>query len=928
MLVGRSAECAALERLTADARQGRSATLVLRGEPGIGKSALLRYAADQAKGVTVVQARGMESEAELAFSGLADLTRPLLGHLPGLPKVQAAALKAALALGPPVSGDRFTIAVATLTLLGAAAERRPLFVIVDDAHWLDGPSAEVIGFVARRLQAEGIVLLLALRDGEVSSVDVTGLAELAVQGLDPVDAEALLRQQHTAPIVAGVAAQLARATGGNPLALLEVPSLLSPEQLAGTVPLEEPLPAGDSIQRAFLRRVAKLAKLTLTALLVAAASDSGELSLIATAAGQLGADTTALEAAEAAGLVRLGRLGVEFRHPLLRASIYHGATPQARRDAHRALATTYQQAGDADRAAWQLAAATITPDPEVAQALEQTGLRAQARGGYAAAAHALEHAAQLSPDPNQRTNRLQGAAEAYWFAGHLDHAIEVLDQALPLTTDARQRATLQHLRGQIEPLRGDMPAAYELLLDAAEQIATTDHEKAVLMLADGVMPCISIGRIPTALNTARRAYKLANDASPATQAYATIALGVALVCVGQAHEGYPLILRSLELLQREGHSTLRAALAGFGMTTAVWVEDWKQAQQVLDHAIGLARAQSAPGMLLPYNLGILSDWHFRAGRWEEASADATEGVGLARDTGQLSVLAYNLVCLARVDAARGKEESCRANLAEALNLAGLYDIGSIKVHAHATSGLLELGLGRLAEAIDRLQLVADLLAPMGLGEPAAVQWAPDYIEACARTGKVEEATKALEAFQHQAEATGRTWALAATARCHGLLADPSDAETVFAEAYRWHQHTTMPFELARTQLCHGQQLRRAKQRTAARERLRTALATFEQLGARPWADQARAELQATGETARRRAQPATSRLTPQEFQVARLVAEGRSNRDIAAALFLSPKTVEFHLGSIHRKLGTSSRPQLVHLLLQRANREHSGDVPA
>jgi DNA-binding CsgD family transcriptional regulator len=916
MLIGRSAECATLEQVLVDARQGRSRVLVLRGEPGIGKTALLHYAADQAGGFTVVHARGVESEAELAFAGLADLTRPLLGHLPGLPKVQAAALKAALALGPPVSGDRFTIAVATLTLLGAAAERRPLLVVVDDAHWLDGPSAEVIGFVARRLQAEGIVLLLALRDNEPTTLDPSGLADLKVQGLDPTDAEALLRQQQTAPIAAGVATRLARATGGNPLALLEVPALLSPGQLAGRVPLEEPLPAGDSIQRAFLRRVAKLAKLTLTALLVAAASDSGELSVIATAAGQLGADTTALEAAEAAGLVRLGRLGAEFRHPLLRAAVYHGATPQARRDAHRALGAAFQQAGDADRAAWQQAAATIAPDAEVAEALEQTGQRAQARGGYAAAAHALERAAQLSLDSSQRAHRLLGAAEAFWYAGHLDHAIHVLEDALSLTTDPHQRADLHHLQGRIEQLRGDSSAAYQLLVSEAEQVTTSDPLKAALMLADSVQPCIAIGRIPSALAIARRACTLAAHASPVGQAFTTIALGTALVCAGQANEGYPLILRSRDVLEREGYSAYSNALFGLGAAAAIWVEDWEQARQVLTQAINVARVQSAPGMLLPYNLGSLSQLDLRAGRWDEAAADAAEAVRLARETGQRSVLSFDLVCLAYIDAARGKDKSCRANVTEALELADRYDIGSVKVYAASVLGLLELGLGRLDPAITHLARVADLLAPMGLGEPATVQWAPDYIEACIRAGHREQATQALEAFQQQAEATGRTWALATTARCHGLLTAPTDAEAAFTEAYRWHGHTSMPFELARTQLCHGQQLRRAKQRSAARERLRAALASFEQLDARPWADQARAELQATGETARHRAQPPTRRLTPQEFQVARLVADGRSNRDIAAALFLSPKTVEFHLGSIHRKLGTSSRAQLVHQLLQ------------
>jgi DNA-binding CsgD family transcriptional regulator len=403
-----------------------------------------------------------------------------------------------------------------------------------------------------------------------------------------------------------------------------------------------------------------------------------------------------------------------------------------------------------------------------------------------------------------------------------------------------------------------------------------------------------------------------------------MSLGLALILCGQADAGYPVILQARNDLQQEDPSLLRSALAQFGGQTSMWVEDWEQARRVWGEVIRSARAQSAPGMFLPYNLGGLSELDYRAGRWDEAAAEASEAIRLARETGQQSVLSFDLVCLARVNAARGNERACRANVAEALKLAEQYEIATVKIYAASILGLLQLGLGRLDQAIAHLELVADLLVPIGLGEPGVVQWAPDYVEACARAGKVQEATQALEVFQQQAEATGRTWALAATARCQGLLVHPIHAEAAFAEAYQWHAHCPMPFELARTQLCHGQQLRRAKHRAAARERLRAALATFEQLDARPWADQARAELQATGETARRRAQPPTSRLTPQEFQVARLVADGKSNRDIAAALFLSPKTVEFHLGSIHRKLGTTSRPQLVHHLLQSKGTEGNG----
>jgi tetratricopeptide (TPR) repeat protein len=332
----------------------------------------------------------------------------------------------------------------------------------------------------------------------------------------------------------------------------------------------------------------------LTALLVAAASDSGEVSLIATAASQLGADAMALEAAEAAGLVRLGRLGLEFRHPLLRAAVYHGATPQARRDAHRALGAAFQQAGDADRAAWQLAAATIAADAEVAEALEQAGLRAQARGGHAAAARALERAAQLSLDPTGRAHRLHAAAKAYWFAGHLNNAILMLDQALPLAADPGQRADVQHLKGQIEAWRGNMSPAWQLLVTEGELAARANSEKAVLMLADACFPLGATGDHAKVLETARRAVALARGSRKAVQTYASMSLGMALVICGQANEGYPLILRTRNDLQHEDPSLLRSALAQQGSQTSVWVEDWERARSTLDEAISSARAQSAP----------------------------------------------------------------------------------------------------------------------------------------------------------------------------------------------------------------------------------------------------------------------------------------------------------------------------------------------
>lgn len=917
MLVGRSEECGLLERLLEEARHGQSAALVLRGEPGIGKSALLRHAVEHAEGFTVLQTRGVESEAELAFAGLTDLTRPLLWHLPALPQVQAEALAGALALGPPTDGDRFTVAVATLSLLGLAAERAPLLAVVDDAHWLDAPSADVMLFVARRLAAEGIVVLLAERDSEAHPLDLTGLKQLVVRGLDAPAAESLLRRRHPGLIAPGVARRLVEVAAGNPLALLEVPSLLSAAQLAGTAPLTEPLPAGDGVERAFLRRVATLPASVGVALLVAATSDTNDLATVVKAIRQLGVGVVALETAESRGLITLADGRVEFRHPLLRSVIYHGASPPARRAAHRVLAAALEE-NSHDRRAWHLAAAAITADEEIAAALERTALAAQQRGGWGTAASALERAAQLSPNPKQRARRLLAAAEAFWSVGQIDHAVDMLNHALILATDPPLRADIQRLRAAIQGWRGEMPHARQLLMAEAERIATTDPARAVVMLAEASSLSTAIGQIRTALVTAQRGCELARDCRETVQAYAALALGTSLVLGGCARDGYPMILGARITLQREAESAPATSILGLGGQADVWLEEWERGRRNVGQAIGRARARGAPGSLLPFHLGILSELDFRAGRWDEALSGATEAIQLARDTGQRSLVSFGLVCLARVHAGRGEEVRCRASLAEALDIAERYGIRSIEVYAASARGLLELGLGCLDAAISALEPLVETVEHMCLREPAVVQWAPDHIEACIRAGHLKRAREALQRFQRMAAQTGRTWALATAARCRGLLTDASRSAEAFAEAYTWHARVPMPFELARTRLIHGEILRRAKQRSAARECLRVALATFEELDARPWAERARAELRATGAAARRRDVSAMRRFTPQEFQVAQLVAEGRSNREIAAALFLSAKTVEFHVSNIHRKLGTSSRAQLVRLLIERS----------
>src|SRR5438067_3473518 len=445
MLFGREVECERIDHLLGRAREGISGALVLRGEPGIGKSALCAYAVGGAEAMTVLRAQGVESEAELPFAALADLLRPLVERLADIPAPPGSALGAALALGPPAASDPFTTCAATLSLLAAAAEDGPLLAVVDDAQWLDRSSAQALLFAARRLDAEGVAVLVATRDGEATPFDGAGLPELALRGLDRDASERLLKASGDPTIAPEVAERLIAATGGNPLALREAPTLLSAGQLAGVEPLEEPLPTSEVLEQAFLRRVHALPEETQRALLVAATSGSTDFDVICAAVEHSGVDATALDAAERAGLLTVGRTTLEFRHPLLRAAVYHGATAAARRAAHEAVAHGLAS----DRRAWHLAAAAPAPDAAVAAELKKAALAARARGGHAEAAAALEQAARLTAEPEQRARRLRSAADETRRSGQAARALVLLDEALATTTSARLRSRIQHLRGVV-----------------------------------------------------------------------------------------------------------------------------------------------------------------------------------------------------------------------------------------------------------------------------------------------------------------------------------------------------------------------------------------------------------------------------------------------------------------------------------------------
>ncbi len=907
MLWGREAECARLDGLLNAAREGSSNALLIRGEPGVGKSALLRYATESATRMTTVVARGLESESELPFAGLADLVRPLRHALAEVPPLQASVLAGALALGPPVGADRFAVCAATLSLLGAAAESTPLLVIVDDLQWLDAGSAEAVLFAARRISAEGVLLLLTFREGESSALELSDLPVLQLTGLSESASIELLADQRMSPVAHRVAADLHAASRGNPLALIEISTMLTGAQRAGLEALPDPLPSGPGLEHAFVRRVATLSVDTQRALLVAAASETTDIGPIRRALQQLDLPARALEAAEAAGLITLDGADIRFIHPLIRSAIYHSAAAGNRREAHRALAQALDAERVADRRAWHLAAAAEEPDESVASALELTAARSMARSGYAAAAKALAESARLTPNAVDRARRHLASGNAFHVAGRHDEALQCLDEAISCGPGLRVRFEIQHLRAVIEMWVRSPMAAHELLMAEAELALPDDPRAASELVAEAVGPCVMAGQLYLALSTAERARAIAEQAAIEPPLLVTLMLATAMINRGESVAAQPLLDESLDRLATGGGDV---AQAGVLLLAALMdSERYDELRHLTSGATTTARAAGAVGFL-PYVLAVLSELEFRTGRWAEAYASASESARLANETRQQSESAYSLVCLARVEAAQGRDDDCIEHVHSAMGIARTHGTESIFAYSGATLGLLDLGRGRADQAAIHLDEVSRFTQSHGLGEPNVVQWQPDHVESLARAGRTVDALSALALLDKQAEHTERVWAKAAVARYRGYLSDEANFESHFTRALSLHSQKRYPFEIARTQLCFGEALRRHKRRIEARDHLHEALHAFERLGAEPWANRARTELSATGERSRRRNVAASRQLTPQELQIGLVVAGGATNRETAAHLLLSPKTVESHLTSLYSKLGVRSRSEL------------------
>ncbi len=903
MLLGRTQERLALDRLLAEARGGHSGVLALVGEPGIGKTVLLDYTGERADGMRVLRARGVESETGVPFAGLAELLRPALAAIEQIPAPQANALAGALALGPARAQDRFAIGAATLSLLSAWAEEAPLALLVDDAHLLDGSTAEALRFAARRLVADPIALVLTVREGEPSLLDGSDLRVLRLAGLDRAEAAELLVRSD---VPSDSVERLYRATGGNPLALLE----LAPEAARlAAVPSEVPVPISASIVAAFARRFARLPEPTRRMLVLAAASDGGTIAVLARAAAAIGLDLGDLAAAEQAGLVTFGDGAVAFQHPLARSAMYADAPPHERREAHAALAAALPDR-DLDRRAWHLAAASVGPDDRAAAALEQAGARARERTAYPVAAAAFARGAQLASTDDARGRLLYDAAEAAWLGGSAERTAALLADARLHATEALLVARIDQLRGHVAMRLGPVMDGYPLVVAAADAIAETDPELAVVLLAEAVHGCFYAGETAAMLSDAGRAVALAQaqDSGRATF-FAAMANGMALVADGQGEAGAAEARRAVEILEQADELRDDPLLLAWAALGPMWLRETGAGRGLAERAMERAREEAAVGAL-PSLLHHVARDQATTDQWPAAEASYDEAIRLARETGQRTELAAALAGLGWLEARQGRETACRTHAAEASRLCAQLGLGFYRVWTIQALGDLELGLGRAAEAAEHHEAQGEALRTHAIAD-VDISPAPELVDAYLRLGRRDDAAAAAATFVAAAEAKGQPWALARAARCRGLLAVNGELDECFEQALALHARTPDGFETARTRLAYGARLRRTRQRVRAREQLRAALDQFERLGAQPWAEQARAELAATGETARRRDASTLDDLTPQELQIARLLAEGKTTREAAAAVFLSPKTIEYHLRNVYRKLSINSREQLV-----------------
>jgi DNA-binding CsgD family transcriptional regulator len=902
---GRTSERVVIDRLLSHVRGGQSAVLVIGGEAGIGKTALMQYAARQASGFRVEHVTGVEAEMELPYAGIHQLCAPMLPRLAALPQPQQDALRVALGLASGQVPERFVVGLAVLGLLSAEAEERPLLCLVDDAQWLDAASGLILGFVARRLSAESVAIVVAVREPSARQ-DFDGLPDLPLHGLTNEDARTLLSRAVAGPLDDRVRDRLVAETRGNPLALLDLPRSASAAGLAGSFELVAVTDLQRHLEDQYVERVNQLPELTRRLLLLAAAEPTGDATLVWRAAHRLGIERSAFGPAEDAQLVEIG-VRVRFRHPLVRSAAYRAAVASERRAVHGALAEVTDPDTDPDRRAWHQAEAAGGPDEAVAVELERSAERAQARGGVAAAAAFLARAAELTPDPAARGRRALAAAQAKFDAAAWDEALELLATAELAPLDELQRARLERLRAQIAFNRSRGRNAPAPLLDAARRLEPLDVEMARETHLEAVAASIFAGRLggkPSIREAAEAALAAASPPEP--------------------RRAIDLLLDGLATRFTQGYAAgvlpLRIALDAFRRVEELSARDvrwlWlacRLAQDLWDDELWYLLATSGVRVaretgelsVLPIALTYRAALHVHEGAFVRAAAliEEVDAITVATDTAPVK---YGALMLA---AWKGNEAE-GLELIEALTV-GVRERGegmAIGGNEWATA-LMYNANGRYAEALAAAQRGREY------DDVGFFAWSlVELIEAGVRCGARDASSAALDRLSARTRASGTEWALGIEACSRALVSDGQDAEPLYREAVERIERSRGVIHAARARLLYGEWLRRENRRVDAREQLRVAYERFSRIGAKAFAERARGELLATGETVRKRRVDARDDLTPQEKQIAQLARDGLSNPDIGVRLFLSPRTVEFHLRKVYTKLGIRSRHELSRVL--------------
>jgi len=902
-LFGRQREREVLDRVLEGAREGRGGVLAVYGEPGVGKTALLEYSIEAGRNFRISRTSGVEGEMELAFAALQQLCSPSFDLLEHLPQPQREAVEVALGLSAGRPPNPFLVGLAVLNLLSEAAEEQPLLCLVDDAQWLDSGSARVLAFVARRLLAERIAMVFAARE-PLEALD--GFAELQVEPLGHRDARALLDSVLPARLDERVLEQIVAETRGNPLALLELPRGLTPAQLAGGFGLPGALPLSARIEQSFERRLARLPRDARRLLLLAAAEPVGDPAVLWRAGELFGIPESAVDIVESDGLLVLGP-PVAFRHPLVRSAVYAAVEPNERREIHRALAEATDPKLDPDRRAWHRAQAAAGPDEDVAAELERSATRAQARGGVAAVAAFLERAAALTPEPTHRARRLLAAAAAKRDAGDLEAALGLLGRIEAGTLDELGEARIDLLRAQIasEQRRGD--DAGRLFLAAASRLERLDPEltrETYLEALGGAMA--SDAQVVGGPATVAAAARAGPPAAVPPRTVDVLLDAFAIRLTDGFAAAAPALAQALEhllTLDISGDGADRwLSLSGLRDSNIVAEEIWDDEAMYLLAARQVQAARDAGALgHLQFALSFLARNHMLAGELTAAALLIDEARVIAEATGNPPLVSAPMILAAW----RGQESEA-SELIEASFEEAARQGWTSNNYARC---VLYNGLGRHDAA---LEAACEAMQPDPIGYGTLL--VPELAEAASRAGDRARLETACAWLSERTGAISSAWLTGIDARVRALLSESDVADAHYRESIAHLSRTRVRLELARTHLLYGEWLRRERRRIDAREHLRTAFEAFTSMGAEAFARRAERELLATGEHARKRTIDTLGDLTPQEAQISRLASQGHSNKEIAAQLYISPSTVEYHLHKVFRKFGVKSRTQLAHRL--------------